>query len=142
RHRPALLRHEVRERQTALPPGEASLVDHLPVALQRDSTDEKNLRLRTAGHSLPQILPRSWTGFLASPRGVVDKVLHCDCGFEVRSEGEAELVAAVRRHAWEAHWMALSHDEALLLTFRAELDEEAPSTIPRRQTTHTDEEET
>ena len=37
--------------------------------------------------------------------------------------------------------MALSHDEALLLAFRAELDEEAPSTIPRQSTAHTDEED-
>jgi hypothetical protein len=70
----------------------------------------------------------------------VDTVLHCDCGFEVRGEGEIQLVAKVRRHAWEAHGMALSHDEALLLAFRAELDEEAPSTVPP-QTTQEDQEE-
>ena len=64
----------------------------------------------------------------------MEKVLHCDCGFEVRGAGEARLVAEVRRHAWEAHGMALSQDEALLLAFRAELDEQAPSTsLPRRQ---------
>ena len=57
-------------------------------------------------------------------------MLHCDCGFEVRGAGEAQLVAEVRRHAWEAHGMALSHGEALLLAFRAELDEAAPSTSP------------
>ena len=61
----------------------------------------------------------------------MEKVLHCHCGFEVRAEDEDELVAGVRRHARNAHGMALSHDEALLLAFRAELDEEAPSTIPR-----------
>ena len=53
----------------------------------------------------------------------MDTVLHCDCGFEVRGAGEARLVEVVRRHAWAAHGMALSHDEALLLAFRAELDE-------------------
>jgi len=51
----------------------------------------------------------------------VERVLHCDCGFEVRSAHEEELVAEVQRHAWEAHRMALSHDEALLLAFRVEL---------------------
>jgi hypothetical protein len=51
----------------------------------------------------------------------VDKVLHCDCGFEARAADEEELVTEVQRHAREAHGMALSHDEALLLTFQAEL---------------------
>jgi hypothetical protein len=31
--------------------------------------------------------------------------------------------------------MALSHEEALLLAFRAELSENAPGVIPSRQTT-------
>jgi hypothetical protein len=53
-------------------------------------------------------------------------VLQCHCGFEARAAGETELVAVVQRHAWEAHQMALSREEALLLAFRAELD--APST--------------
>lgn len=51
----------------------------------------------------------------------MDKVLHCDCGFEARAADEEELVAEVQRHAREAHGMALSHDEALLVTFQAEL---------------------
>jgi uncharacterized protein DUF1059 len=71
----------------------------------------------------------------------MDTVLHCDCGFEVRCAGEARLVAEVRRHAWEAHGMALSHDEALLLAFRAELAEEAPSTASHQTTTRKDKEE-
>jgi hypothetical protein len=50
-----------------------------------------------------------------------DTVLRCDCGFEASAPDEDALVAKVRRHAWEAHGMALSHDEALLLAFRAEL---------------------
>ena len=68
-------------------------------------------------------------------------MLHCDCGFEVRGAGEARLVAEVRRHAWEAHGMALSHEQALLLAFRAELDKEAPSTVPHQTTTHKHKEE-
>lgn len=57
----------------------------------------------------------------------MQKVLQCDCGFEARAEHEDGLVAEVRRHAWEAHGMALSPDQALLLAFRAELDATAPS---------------
>ena len=70
----------------------------------------------------------------------MDKVIHCDCGFEARAAHEQELVAEVRRHASEAHGMALTHEEALLLAFRAELDE-TPPTIPSRDTTRADEEE-
>lgn len=51
----------------------------------------------------------------------MDKVLYCDCGFEARAADEEGLVAEVTRHAREAHGMALSHDEALLLAFQAEL---------------------
>ena len=71
----------------------------------------------------------------------MDKVLHCHCGFEARAENEDGLVAAVRRHAWEAHAMALSHDEALVLAFRVELDEEVPTAIPHKPTNHSNEED-
>jgi uncharacterized protein DUF1059 len=70
----------------------------------------------------------------------VDKVLHCDCGFEARAADEDVFIADVQRHAWEAHGMALSYDEALLLAFRAELDANAPPTSPRETTTRTEEE--
>jgi hypothetical protein len=72
----------------------------------------------------------------------VDKVLHCDCGFKACAEDEDALVDEVRGHAWEAHGMALSHDEALLLAFRVELNEKAPPTVPRETTTRTGEEDT
>jgi hypothetical protein len=52
----------------------------------------------------------------------VNKRLHCDCGFEARAADEEGLVREVQRHAREAHNMMLSHHEALLLAFRAELD--------------------
>jgi uncharacterized protein DUF1059 len=55
----------------------------------------------------------------------VDKALQCDCGFEARADDEDGLVEAVRRHAWEAHQMALTQEEALRLAFRVELS--APS---------------
>ncbi len=60
----------------------------------------------------------------------MEKVLQCDCGFEARAEHEDGLVAEVRRHAWEAHGMALSPDEALLVAFRAEPDATAPPPRP------------
>jgi Protein of unknown function (DUF1059) len=55
----------------------------------------------------------------------VERVLQCDCGFEARAEDERELIAQVRRHAIEAHAMALSEEQALLLAFRGELNETA-----------------
>jgi len=69
----------------------------------------------------------------------VDRVIHCECGFEARGADEEELVAEVRRHAWEAHGMALSHDEALVLAFRVALDAEVPTAIPHETTTSTKE---
>ena len=66
---------------------------------------------------------------------MANTVLHCDCGFEASAADEGDLVAEVQRHAWEAHGMALSHDQALLLVFRIELNENARGAIPPRQTT-------
>jgi hypothetical protein len=56
-----------------------------------------------------------------------EKVLQCDCGFEARAGHDDGLVSEVQRHAWQAHGMALSRDQALLLASRAELDTTAPS---------------
>jgi hypothetical protein len=50
----------------------------------------------------------------------MERLLRCDCGFEVRAENEAELVDAVQRHALEAHAMRFSRDEVLRLSRRAE----------------------
>jgi Protein of unknown function (DUF1059) len=64
----------------------------------------------------------------------VEKVLRCDCGFEARGEHEDDLVAAVQSHARDAHGMTLSRRDALLLTFRAELDlYDDPSEIKRKR---------
>jgi len=63
----------------------------------------------------------------------VDSVVRCDCGFEARAAHEEGLVAEVRRHAREAHGMALTREEALLLVFRAELDGPAPDTRGKRR---------
>ena len=51
----------------------------------------------------------------------MDKTLTCDCGFIARAPDDVGLASEVRRHAWETHGMPLSHDEALLLLFHAEL---------------------
>ena len=67
-------------------------------------------------------------------------VLHCDCGFEARAQDEEALVVEVQRHAREAHGMTLSDDEALLLAFSAQLNEEAPTSIARRTIAQTDQE--
>jgi hypothetical protein len=70
----------------------------------------------------------------------MQKVLHCDCGFEACAQDEDGLVAEVQRHACEAHGMTLSHHEALLLAFRAELNEEALPMVPREKTSRSKEE--
>jgi len=69
-------------------------------------------------------------------------VLHCNCGFEARAAHEEGLVAEVRRHASERHDMKLTHEEALLLAFRAELDETPPPTTASRDDTTDPKEET
>jgi Protein of unknown function (DUF1059) len=52
----------------------------------------------------------------------VEKVLRCECGFEARAMDEDGLAVEIQRHAREGHGMTLSRDEALLLTFRADLE--------------------
>jgi hypothetical protein len=56
----------------------------------------------------------------------MQKVLHCDCGFEARGEDEDELVGEVQRHALDAHGMALTRAQVLALAARADPDESAP----------------
>ena len=51
-----------------------------------------------------------------------DKVLSCDCGYEVTATDEAELVEGIRRHARDAHGIAFSVEEALLVGLRSELE--------------------
>jgi hypothetical protein len=63
----------------------------------------------------------------------VDKTLTCDCGFVAQARDDVGLATEVRRHAWETHGMPLSHDEALLPLFRAELA--GATAIPARPQT-------
>jgi len=53
----------------------------------------------------------------------MEKVLRCDCGFEVHADDEAKFVAEVRRHALGEHGMQFSPEEVLQLAFRTELGE-------------------
>jgi hypothetical protein len=55
----------------------------------------------------------------------LERVLQCECGFEARAQDERKLIAQVRRHAWEAHGMSLSEEQALLIAFRGELNDTA-----------------
>ena len=61
-------------------------------------------------------------------------MLKCECGFEARAADEEALAAAVRRHALDAHGIAFSPEEALLLAARV------ASTRPQTST-QADEEE-
>ena len=51
-----------------------------------------------------------------------DKVLSCECGYEVTSTDEAELVEEIRRHARHAHGIAFSVEDALLVVLKSQLD--------------------
>jgi predicted small metal-binding protein len=57
-----------------------------------------------------------------------DKVLSCECGYEVTATDEAELVEEVRRHARDAHGIAFTVEEALLVLLRSELEPSRVST--------------
>ena len=69
----------------------------------------------------------------------VETVITCECGFEARAADAEGLVTEVRRHAAETHRMPLSHEDALLLVFRAELA--GATAIPARPQTATETEE-
>jgi predicted small metal-binding protein len=51
-----------------------------------------------------------------------DKALRCECGYEVTATDEEELVAVIRRHARDAHGIAFSVEDALLVVRRSELE--------------------
>src|SRR6266511_4565958 len=126
-HCSPLLGNQVGEQEPTLPRRKALLAREHAAGLDRDSTCKENLQLQCAAHFLPKYCSYLGAAFYRRCVESMEKVLQCDCGFEARAENEDGLVAEVRRHAWAAHGMALSPDEALLLTFRAELDATAPS---------------
>ena len=66
------------------------------------------------------------------------EVLRCECGYEARAADEEGLVAEVRRHAWQAHRMALTHTDALQLARRTHaplpITDESTASIPEEET--------
>jgi hypothetical protein len=53
----------------------------------------------------------------------MEKVLRCDCGYEVSADTDEELVVGVRQHALDAHGMEFTAEDALLVAFRVQLDD-------------------
>ena len=53
-----------------------------------------------------------------------DNMIRCDCGYGLRARTEQRQVAEVRRHAWEAHGISFSTEEALAVLLRLELEVE------------------
>jgi predicted small metal-binding protein len=51
-----------------------------------------------------------------------DKALRCDCGYEVTGGDEAALLEDIRQHARDAHGIAFSVEDALLVVLRSQLD--------------------
>ena len=51
-----------------------------------------------------------------------DNVLRCECGYQVSCNDGGDLVEAIRRHARNAHGIAFSVEDALLVVFRSQLD--------------------
>ena len=58
-----------------------------------------------------------------------DKILRCDCGYPLRARAEQRQVAEVRRHAWEAHGISFSIQEALAVLLRIELEKGVPTDL-------------
>ena len=61
----------------------------------------------------------------------MQKVLRCDCGFEVRAREDNTLVQRVREHALSAHGMQLSVEQALELAARSEARHDDPRRPPK-----------
>ncbi len=46
---------------------------------------------------------------------VVRKAIHCPCGFVIRADDEAALVARAQQHARDVHQLDLSREQALAM---------------------------
>jgi predicted small metal-binding protein len=64
-----------------------------------------------------------------------DKIIRCDCGYRLRAATEQRQVAEVRRHAWEAHGISFSTEEALAVLLRIELEDRVPADLALEDTT-------
>lgn len=64
-----------------------------------------------------------------------DKIIRCDCAYTLRARSEQRQVAEVRRHAWEAHGISFSTEEALavLLRWDLALSEREPTGVAMRR---------
>lgn len=51
-----------------------------------------------------------------------DKTIRCECGYRVRGSTELSQVIDVRRHAWQAHGISFSTEDALAILLRRELE--------------------
>jgi predicted small metal-binding protein len=51
-----------------------------------------------------------------------DKGLRCDCGYQVTARDETTQVEEIRLHAREAHGIAFSVEDALVVLLRSQLD--------------------
>ena len=60
-----------------------------------------------------------------------DKIIRCECGYRLLARAEDSQFAEIRRHAWEAHGISFSTEEALavLLRLKREVDEGAPADL-------------
>ncbi len=68
----------------------------------------------------------------------MERLLRCDCGFEVRADDDGELVAGVQRHALDAHGMRFTRDDVLRLALRlhaGEQTDEPPLADAKGETT-------
>lgn len=55
------------------------------------------------------------------------KAPRCDCGYRLMAQAEEEQVAEIRQHALEAHGIAFSAEEALIVLLRSELESSGES---------------
>ena len=64
-----------------------------------------------------------------------DKILCCECGYRVHATTAEQQVADVRRHAWHAHRISFSTEEALAVLLRLELEPDDRADRPAIQPT-------
>jgi hypothetical protein len=64
-----------------------------------------------------------------------DNAPRCDCGYRLRSRSEEDQVAEIRRHGLEAHGIAFSIEEALVVLLRSQLESSEASPLNARKET-------
>jgi hypothetical protein len=57
----------------------------------------------------------------------MEKVLRCDCGFEVRAGDDEVLVSRAREHARKVHGMEFTAEQVLQLAMPAESTDGSPA---------------